>query len=132
MSQPGRKRKRLGFNEDHKKTLVPFDSPGIPATHDGFGLKALMIQMNTKEERAESQNQVISAQEGMTHQMTKAMTNIISSNRSMEIAAKKEMAAEELKYKTRLARANMVVDLIKAGQLPEDARTIAREELPDM
>lgn len=132
VSQSGRKRIKSGGNNDNKKALVPFDSSDSQTARDGFGLKGFMSQMTTKEERAESQNQVIRAQERMTNQMTKAMTNIISSNRSMELAAKKEMAAEDLKYKTRLARANMVVDLIRAGQSSEDARAIAREELPDM
>lgn len=110
---------------------------------DGLGLKALMSQMSTKEERAESHQQVIRAQEHMTNKMTEAMTTMISTNMSMEIAAKKELAAEELaakkelaaddlRYKTRLARGNMVVDLIRAGTSAEEARAIAREEFPDI
>lgn len=119
-----------------------FDPPDHGPVRDGLGLKTLMSQMATKEERAESQQLVIRAQENMTNKMTEAMTNMISTNMSMEIAAKKELAAEEIaakkqlaademRYKTRLARGNMVVDLIRAGRNPEEARAIAREEFPD-
>lgn len=119
--QPGRKRQPSGVLNDQKKALVSYESPDTPTARDGLGLRFLMSQMTTKEERAESHKEVIQAQEQMANQMTDAMTNIISSNRS-----------EELKYKTQVARANMVVDLIHAGQSPESARTITREELPDM
>lgn len=71
-----------------------------------------MSQMPTKEESAKYQRQVVQDQEKMTHMMTKAMPNIITINQDMEIAAKKELASEELHYKTFLVRANMVVDLI--------------------
>lgn len=102
-----------------------------------------MSQMATKEERAETHQLAIRAQENMTNKMTEAMTSMISANISMEIAAKKELAAEEiaakkelaaeeLRYKTRLTRGNMVVDLIRAGRNPEEARAIAREEFPDI
>lgn len=90
-----------------------------------------MSQMPTREERADSQNQVVMAQERMTNMMTEAMTSIITTNRAIEISAKKELALQELQYKNRLARGNMVVQLIQAGRTPEEARLIAREEFPD-
>ena len=142
LSQTSRKRQRSAACNEKKKALGGLDSPDIPPGRDGLGLKALMSQMSTKEERAECHQQVIRAQESMTEKMTEAMTNMISSNMSMEIAAKRELAAEEIaakkelaaddiKYKLRLARGNMVVDLIRAGSSPDEARSIAREEFPD-
>lgn len=132
LSQSSRKLQRPAAGNDKKKGIVSLDSPDIAPGRDAFGLKALMSQMSTKEERAESHQQVIRAQEQMTNKMTEAMTNMISTNISMEIAtkkelasdeiaAKKEMAADDLRYKTRLARGNMVVDLIRAGRSPEEA-----------
>lgn len=80
-----------------------FDSPNQASPRDGLGLKALMSQMPTKEERAESQRQVVVAQEWMTATMTEEMSNVITSNHAMEMTAKKELASEEMLYKTRLA-----------------------------
>lgn len=51
------------------------------------------------------------------------MSNIFTSNRALELATK-----EELQYKTRLARSDMVVELIRAGTSIKDARKIAREK----
>lgn len=130
-SQSPRKRRRSGVNVEKKNSSGALDSPDYGVSRDGFGLKSLLSQIPTKEERAESQKEVVLAQERMTNHMTEAMSNIITSNRAMEIAAKKELAAKELQYKTRLARGNMVVELIRAGRSPEEARSIAQEEFPE-
>lgn len=133
-SQSARKRPRRGPNLEKKassSSLQLGTSENASPSRDALGLKGLMGQMPTREECAESHQQVLIAQERMTSQMTEAMSNIILSNRAMEIAAKKEIAIEEFQYKTRLARGNMVVDLIRAGRSPEEARAIAHKEFPD-
>lgn len=130
-SQSSRKRQKNLSRSDKKSSDHPFDDPSQANARDTLGLKALMSQMPTREERADSQNQVVMAQERMTNMMTEAMTSIITTNRAIEISAKKELALQELQYKNRLARGNMVVQLIQAGRTPEEARLIAREEFPD-
>lgn len=127
-SQSPRKRQRA----IKKKPSLAFDSPESSTPCDALGLKSLLSQMPTKEERAESQKQVVLAHERMTQSITEAMTNIITNNRAMDITAQKETAALEMQYKNRVARGNLVVELICAGQSPEQARTIAREEFPDI
>lgn len=111
-SKPALKRQQSAAMNKIKASPLNFDSTNHASPCDGFGLKTLMSQMPTKEESAKYQRQVVQDQEKMTHMMTKAMPNIITINQDMEIAAKKELASEELHYKTFLVRANMVVDLI--------------------
>lgn len=119
-SQPASKKHRSLGKSDLKTPSHPFDSPDSSGPRDGLGLKSLISQMPTKEERAESQHQFVTAQEQITDKMTNVMTNMITSNQAIGI-----------QYKTRVARGSMIVDVIRAGRTPEEAQSIAREEFPD-
>lgn len=102
-SQPACKQQRSAETAKKKSSSHPFESPDSAGTQEGLGPKSLMSHMPTKEKNAESQNQLVFAQEQMTYKMTEAMTKMITSNQNMEISEKKELALEGLKYKTRLA-----------------------------
>lgn len=130
-SQSPCKRARNSSKSERLSSGHLFEDATQSSHQDLLGLKSLMSQIPTREEHTEAQNQVVMAQEQMTKTMTDAMTSMITANRAVEIAAKKELALEELQYKNRLARGNMVFELIRAGRTPKEARMIAREEFPD-
>lgn len=126
------KRQLLASKVDRKPASLVADSPDHGSSRDIFGLKSMMGQLPTKEEHAEAKKNAAMTQERMTSRITEAMSNIISLNRAMDLASKREMALDELQSQTRIARSAIVVDLIKSGQTPEQARIIAHEELPDL
>lgn len=114
------------------KTAMPLtNSPDLAHGRDQFGIRAMMAQLPTKAERAESDMEAYLTQERMTDRITETMSSIITSNRALEMANTRELALSENQVKTRIARSAMVVDLIRAGQTPEEARMIAHQELPD-
>lgn len=73
-----------------------------------------MSNMPTKEERVVAQQELVMAQEQITTKMMDTMCNVLTSNRALEmetkielardeILAKKELARDKMKHKTRLA-----------------------------
>lgn len=132
LSQPSVKRQSPSSKLDRKTTSLVSDSPDNGSSRDVFRIKSMIGQLPTKEELAESEKQAAMTQEQITSSITEAMSKIISTNRAMELASKRELALEEIQSKTHIARSAMVVDLIRAGQTPEQARIIAHQELPDL
>lgn len=141
--QPQRKQQLSSGKSENANTSLVFESPDHSSPRDAFGLKSMMSQIPSKQERAVAQQELVSAQEQMTTKMTDMMSNIVTSNRALELASKKEIASEELKHKSQLAskvlqhnnclaRGNMVVNLIRAGTSPADTQSITHAEFPDI
>lgn len=127
---PHNKRQRLSKKGDQKPVSLPTDSPD--SSKDLFGIKSMISQLPSKEERVQAQLDASAAQERMTSKITDVMSNIITTNRALELATKKEIALEERQAKNRMARSSMVVELVPAGKTLEAARIIAHQELPDL
>lgn len=156
VGQTSNKRRRVTSKSDRNVVGLSLDSPdnGPSRDKDVFGIKSIISQLPSKEERARVQLEASQAQESITTKITETMSNILTSNRELELAAKKEMAnedrearnrlaleereaksrlvLEEMRAKNRMARGSMIVDLIRAGRSPEEARLMAHEELPDL
>lgn len=91
----------------------------MQALATGLASNLLWVRCPLKKNVPSPKNLVGLPQEQMTDKMTEAM---ITSNRAMEIAAKKELALEETQYNTHLAQGNIVFDLIHAERSPEAAQ----------
>lgn len=76
------------------------NSPDLTPGRDQFRIQAMIAQLPTKEERAESDRQLYLTQERMTCKITETMSSIITANRALELAHTRELAFGENQVKT--------------------------------
>ncbi|KAH9807852.1 hypothetical protein DFH28DRAFT_861400, partial [Melampsora americana] len=117
-----------------KTPLTLHDSPKDP-----LGLGSLVDRIPTKEDRDERERLAAQTQEHMATNITSAISQILTTNRTNELATKEKIARndlhlkiEEMNLKNRLARSQMVMDLIRGNMAPSEAEAMALRQLPDI
>ncbi|KAH9811846.1 hypothetical protein DFH28DRAFT_1130546 [Melampsora americana] len=129
--KPAIKRGRLNGVET---PLTLHDSPKDP-----LGLGSLVDRIPTKEDRDERERLAAQTQEHMATNITSAISKILTTNRTNELATKEKIARndlhlkiEEMNLKNRLARSQMVMELIRGNMAPSEAEAMALRQLPDI
>ncbi|KAH9813471.1 hypothetical protein DFH28DRAFT_896420 [Melampsora americana] len=130
-------------------------------TQDPLGLKIIVDRFPTNEQREQSETRAAQTQENITKSITEAMSNIITNNRESELAtkerieldknktkekialeeinvkaeenkSKEKVAFEEMNVKVRLARSQLVIELLHSKMEPAAAEEFALRQLPDI
>ncbi|KAH9807988.1 hypothetical protein DFH28DRAFT_911732 [Melampsora americana] len=131
----------LGKNPIKRGRLNGIDTPLTfnESPKDPLGLISLVDRIPTKEDRDHSERLAAQTQENLTTNITAAMSQILTTNRSNELATKAKIASneiqlkiEEMNLKNRLARSQMVMELIRCSMAPSEAEAMALRQLPDI
>lgn len=98
-SQPQPKRRRSSAKLEKSSSTLSLDSPDPTQGRDVFGLKAMLGNIPTKNDRVVAQQELVLAQERITTKMTDKMCDVLLSNRALEMETKKELARDDLEAK---------------------------------
>jgi hypothetical protein len=97
-----------------------------------FNINTLANRLPTQEEREASEKRAALTQQNISLNLTNAMSQMITSNQANELATKQSIALAEMNVKLRLARSNLIMELLRGGMDPQAAEAFALRQLPDV